>query len=106
MFVCEEASIRPLSQLYLGPFKVLARSGKFITMQLGTRTDTISINCLKPVHSPDPVPQQPPRLGRPPGHAPARVPVLPTFSNRRNPPRHAHTAAPSPLHDAAGGELL
>ena len=58
VFVYEEASIRSLSQLYCGSFKVLACSDKFFTLQLGTRTDTVSIDFLKLVHSPDPVPQQ------------------------------------------------
>ena len=60
VFVHEDASLRPLFQLYRGPFKVLACSCKFFTLQMGSRTNTVSIKRLKPVHVPDPVPQQPP----------------------------------------------
>ena len=33
---------------------------------MSSRTDTVSINRLKPVHGPDPIPQHPPRQGWPP----------------------------------------
>ena len=61
VFVCEDASVCPPSLLYHGPFKVLAHFGKFFTLQLGTRTDKVSIDCLKLILSPDPVPLQLPR---------------------------------------------
>ena len=76
---------------------VLARSGKFLHLQMGSRTDTVSIDRLKPVQGPDPVPQQPPLRGRPPRPAPNTVPVLPAAPPRRNPPRRARTTASSSL---------
>ena len=50
VFVSEDTSLHPLSQLYRGPYKVLARSGKFFTLWMGSRTDTVFIDCLKPVY--------------------------------------------------------
>ena len=51
VFVREDASLCPLSQLYQGPFKVLACSSKFFTLWMDSRTNNVSIN-----HGPDPVP--------------------------------------------------
>ena len=95
--VCEDPSLRPLSQLYRGPFKVLACSSKFFTLQMGCRTDTVSIDRLKPVHGPDSVPQQLPWRGWPPRPAQAPVPVLTAAPPRRNPPRHAPPTTSSSL---------
>ena len=103
VFVLKDASIRPLSQLYRGPFKILARSIEFFTLQMGSRTHTVSIDCLKPIHGPDPVVQQPPRLGWPPRPVPVAVPglvvpvpVVPAVSSRQNPPRRARFLLSSP----------
>ena len=76
---------------------VVARSGKFLHLQMGFRTDTVSIDRLKPVQGPDPVPQQPPLRGRPPHTDPNTVLVLPADPPRRNPPRRARTTASSSL---------
>ena len=46
VFVWEDASIQPLSQLYRGPYKVLSCQDKFFSLEIGSRTDTISIDCL------------------------------------------------------------
>ena len=53
----EDVSSQPLSQLYHGLYNVLAQADKFFTLEIGSRTDTVSIDCLKPVHSKDPVVQ-------------------------------------------------
>ena len=47
VFVCEDASLQPLSQLYRGPIKVLARFSKYFTLQRGSRTDTVSFDHRK-----------------------------------------------------------
>ena len=44
MFVCEDASIQPLSQLFCGPYRVLSRQDKFISLEIGSKQDTISID--------------------------------------------------------------
>ncbi len=38
----------PLDCPYSGPYRVLARSDKFFTLDLNTRIDTVSIDRLKP----------------------------------------------------------
>ena len=109
VFVCEEASLPPLSQLYHGPYKVLSCSSKFFPLQIGSRPETVSIDRLKPVyidrlkpvHGPDPLPQQPSQPGWPPCSVPAPVPCPPTAQDpvlpappiRWNPPCWAHTTA-------------
>ena len=60
VFVHEDASIQPLSQLYRGPYRVLSCKNKFISLEIGSRTDTVSVDCLKPVIGPVLGPQQPP----------------------------------------------
>ena len=60
MFDCEDASIQPLSQLYGGPYRVLGPQDKFFSLEIGSRTDTVSIDCLKLVLCLVLCPQQPP----------------------------------------------
>ena len=86
---------------------VLARSGKFLHLQMGSRTDTVSIDRLKPVQGPDPVPQQPPLRGRPPRPASytfwcCLLPLLDGILH------DVHVLQPHLLflNDDAGGELL
>ena len=59
MFVCKGASAWAVSQPYSGPFNVLPQRDKFFTLQMGSRSDKVAIDCLKPIHGSDPVPQQP-----------------------------------------------
>ena len=53
---CTHVSIRrdavrsPLQPPYDGPFKVMLRATKFFKVDLGNRTDTVSIDRLKPAH--------------------------------------------------------
>ena len=44
VFVQEDASIQPLSQLYRGPYRVLSRQDKFFSLEIGSKQDTVSIN--------------------------------------------------------------
>ena len=66
MFVRRDGHVPPLEPLYTGPFKVLKREEKTFTIQVGTKTEVVSVDRLKPVLSDGPVEVQlPPRRGRP-----------------------------------------
>lgn len=94
VLVRRESKTTPLSPLYDGPYTVLNRSPTYFTLQIGTRTDTVSILRLKPVFtSPGSLPAQPPRRGRPPTSS-----VLKTRpSSISSPPKTVRfTVIPSP----------
>ncbi len=56
-----------LSPLYQGPYKVLLRGAKVFQVDIGGRTEVISVDRLKPHLGSSPVqPAEPPRRGRPP----------------------------------------
>ena len=77
MFVRDNASIPPISLLYRGPYRVLKRSEKFFVLQIGEKTNSVSVDRLKPVISSVPViPGVPPVRGRP-RLKPASVPGPP-----------------------------
>ena len=48
VFVREDASIPSLAPLYRGPYLVLERKSKFFRLQIGSRTDVVSVDRLKP----------------------------------------------------------
>ena len=50
MFVRHDAVKAPLQPPYDGPFGVVSRDGKFFTLNLGRRHDTVSIDRLKPAY--------------------------------------------------------
>ena len=56
----------PLSLVYDGPYKVLARGPKSFTLQLGGRQEQVSVDRLKPCLAQEVTPAAPPRRGRPP----------------------------------------
>ena len=56
----------PLSLLYTGPYRVLRRSEIFFVIQIGDKSDSVSVETLKSVISSVPVvPGVPPVRGRP-----------------------------------------
>jgi RNase H-like domain found in reverse transcriptase/Reverse transcriptase (RNA-dependent DNA polymerase)/Integrase zinc binding domain/Integrase core domain len=58
----------PLSPPYSGPYRVLSRREKIFEVQVGGRTESISVDRLKPHRGEAPVvPAAPPARGRPPG---------------------------------------
>ena len=51
VFVREDSSVPPLSQLYWGPYKVVDKKDKYFKLQIGSQQDNVSVNRLKPVFS-------------------------------------------------------
>ena len=66
VFIREDTSKPSLSPLYRGPYLVLSKYPKYFLVQIGSKSDSVSVDRLKPVISDHPlVPQLPPRRGRP-----------------------------------------
>ena len=66
VFVWEDASIPSLAPLYPGPYLVFEWRDKLFRLQIGPKTDVVSMDCLKPVFSDKPVlPVLPPARDRP-----------------------------------------
>ena len=90
VFVRRDCHRRPLQRPYEGPFRVLQPGSKHFKLQIGARTESVSIDRLKAAHldlsQPVHVAQPPPR-GRP----------------RRAPPRPASTSEPRDLASAGLG---
>jgi len=75
VFVHEDASSPSLSPLYRGPYWVLEHRDKYFRLQIGSKTDSVSIDRLKPVFSDEPIePALPPVRGG----GPEPVPPLPS----------------------------
>ena len=51
VFVCDKAAKPPLFPLYRGLYRVLRRSKKFFVLQIGDKSDSVSVDRLKPVIS-------------------------------------------------------
>ena len=61
----------PLTPSYSGPYLVMERGPKYFLVQRGTRTETVTMDRLKPHLGTAPlVAAEPPRRGRPPSSAP------------------------------------
>ena len=71
VFVRRDGHVPPLEPLYSGPYLVLRRQEKSFVLQIGDRSDSVSVDRLKPVISSVVVEAQvPPRRGRPPKQQP------------------------------------
>ena len=76
-----EFNIGPLSPLYTGPFKVLSRGPKFFLVDIGGRSEAVSVDRLKPyLGPPDVTVANPPHRGRPPA-VPRAVALCPPASS-------------------------
>jgi len=87
VFVRRDAHRTPLERPYEGPFRVLQRSPKTFQLDIGGRTETVSVDRLKPAHLDIDQPvtvAQPRRRGRPP--AVARSPTVVPAPPERVPP--------------------
>ena len=68
VFVRREGHHQPLTPKYDGPYKVLRKTAKFFELQLGDRTENITVDRLKAAYTDSSQPvkvAQPPRRGRP-----------------------------------------
>ena len=95
-FIREDASKPLLSPLYRGPYLVLSKYPKYFLVEIGSKSDFVSVDRLKPVLSDHPVtPQQPPRRGRP---LSSPAPLAPAPSA----PAPLSSASPAPLQRTPG----
>ena len=91
VLVRKDGHVPPLSPLYEGPYKVLARSQRTFRLQVGNRAEVVSVQRLKPaVTSDEEKPSEPPLRGRPPRRVP---PVPPAPTRPRGRPRKPAASA-------------
>ena len=75
VFVRRDGHKQPLSAAYDGPYRVVQRSARFFTLQLGAQTDTVSVHRLKPATlAAGSQAAEPPKRGRPRLTTAAQVP--------------------------------
>ena len=60
VFIREDSSKPPLSPLYRGPYLVLSKTPKYFVVQIGSESDSLSMDRLNPVISDQPVTSQQP----------------------------------------------
>ena len=66
VFVREDAVISSLAPCYQGPYLFIDRQSEYFRLQIYSKQDVVTIDCLKPVFSDTPVtPVLPPPQGRP-----------------------------------------
>jgi hypothetical protein len=102
VFMRDLAHQGPLDYPYTGPYRVLRRTSKTFDIEVGDRTETVTVDRLKPAHLDLEQPvtvAQPPRRGRPPSKQPscdATVPV-PVVT------RYGRISKPTKSYDASAG---
>ena len=111
VFVRHDAHRSPLQRPYDGPFRVLHRSAKFFKVDLGSRTDNISIDRLKAafIEGPSLPPSPTPRSQSPlattvtPRHrlSPTAPPFVPSTPSPRLPAAGYVTKAGRTIHPPA-----
>lgn len=80
VFIRHDATIPPLAPRYHGPYKVLEHGPKVFRLQIGNKSDVVSVDRLKPAFSFESFsPADPPRRGRPP------LPALSQTEYKRQP---------------------
>ena len=93
VLVRKDGHVPPLSPLYEGPYKVLDCSQRTFRLQVGNRTEVVSVQRLKPaVTSDEEKPSEPPRRGRPPRRV-SPVPPAPAPARPRGRPRKPTASA-------------
>ncbi len=71
VYVRRGGVVPPLEPLYQGPYRVIRRTSKFFLLQIGEKTEAVSVDRLKPHLGQAPVvPASPKPRGRPPRAAP------------------------------------
>ena len=55
VFVCDDSSNPPLSPLYRGLYKVMHLGGTFVVIQIREKSNSVSVDCSKPVISSSPL---------------------------------------------------
>ena len=99
VLVRKDGHVLTLAPLYKGPYKVISRSLKTFRLQVGERTDVVSVQRLKPaVTSEEEQPALPPRRGRPRRVQPDPLPPVqpdppPPVTRRRGRPRKVAASA-------------
>jgi cleavage and polyadenylation specificity factor subunit 1 len=88
VFIRRDAVRSPLQPPYDGPFKVISRATKFFKVDLGNRTDTVSIDRLKPAHLDTDPPLPAANSCDEPTSAPPAAPAPPVRQTRSG--RHVH----------------
>ena len=67
VFVLRRAPVTPLSPVYEGPYRVVDRGPKVLTLELGGCQEKVSVDRLKPCLVEEVVAANPPQRGWPPG---------------------------------------
>ena len=90
VFIRHDATIPPLAPRYHGPYKVLEHGPKVFRLQIGNKSDDVSVDRLKPAFSFESFsPADPPRRGRPPLPALSQTEYKRQPGPRGRPPRLA-----------------
>ena len=73
-----EFNVGPLSPLYVGPYRVTSKGPKVFILDIGGRSEAVSVDRLKPyLGEPDVKPAVPPQMGRPRGQPGVSAPQPP-----------------------------